>query len=160
MNGMIVAIYITADKGLPMQPIESVEVVHGVGLLGDRYATGKGAWSKERREVIRHVSFIEREAIDAVAAGGLPVTAEITRRNIVTEGVRLNDLVGRTFRIGADGPFFRGVELCTPCARPGKLSGNAVLKEQLEAALKDRGGLRAEIVTGGVIAVGDIIITD
>lgn len=161
MNGKILAIFVAADKGLPMQYTQQVEAVRGVGLLGDRYATGKGAWSGVRvGEAIRHVSFIENEAVATIVNNGLALTPKLTRRNILTEGVQLNELVGKIFRIGSDGPIFRGAELCTPCGRPGKLSGVPDLKKQLENALEGRGGLRAEIIKGGMIAVGDVIIIE
>lgn len=75
-----------------------------------------------------------------------------TRRNLLTEGVDLNALVGECFMVGA--VKMRGVELCDPCARPSNLAG----KDGFETAYRKRGGLRAEILTSGVISCGDQVL--
>ena len=74
-----------------------------------------------------------------------------SRRNIVTRGVALNHLVEKEFKIGA--VTLRGTRLCEPCAHLEKLSGKGVLR-----GLIHRGGLRAEISTGGTIRVGDEVV--
>ena len=86
--------------------------------------------------------------------GGVPVTEAETRRNLVTEGVALNHLVGRTFRVG--GVRLRGVKLAEPCVYLEQVSGHAGVR----AALVHRGGLRAEILDGGELRVGDAIDVD
>ena len=144
----VTAIFITPDKGLPMQPQQKVHAIAGVGLEGDRYARGTGAYSKSKREVIRHVSLVSEEAIDAAnAEQGTNFTASETRRNILTQGIDLNTLVGQEFFVG--GVRMRGVELCDPCARPSALSH----KPNFEPAFRQRGGLRAEILSNGDIAI-------
>ena len=94
----------------------------------------------------RGVTLSESEAIDAVARdGGCELDYKDTRRNIVTRGVALNDLIDREFRVG--GVRMRGVRLCEPC----KVSfPDANVKE----ALVSRGGLRADILTDGALRVG------
>ena len=92
---------------------------------------------------IEAIEALEREKNIAIA----PAAA---RRNIVTRGVLLNHLVGREFQIGA--VRLRGTRPCEPCAYLEGLTQKGVL-----AGLIDRGGLRAEIVTGGAIRVEDII---
>lgn len=150
----VTAIFITSDKGVPIQSQQTVHAIAGVGLKGDRYARGTGAYSKSKREVIRHVSLISQEAIDgANAANGADFTAAETRRNIVTEGIDLNQLVGQEFSVG--GVRMRGIELCDPCARPSVLSG----KPSFEPAFRQRGGLRAEILSNGDISVNSVIKT-
>ncbi len=72
------------------------------------------------------------------------------RRNIVTSGIRLNDLVGRRFKVGA--ALLEGMRLCEPCAHLGKLIGPAVVKGMVHKA-----GLRARIIHGSLIRVGDDI---
>ncbi len=148
----VVSLFICADKGLPMVEVQSVNAIVGKGLKGDRYALGKGAWSKAR-EAIRHVSLIEIEAINE-ANKNLEVRfmAIETRRNIIVSGVRLNELVGKVFRIG--NVKVRGVELCDPCVRPSKLAG----KEGFAEAFASRGGLRVEVLSAGTINQGDPII--
>ncbi len=100
------------------------------------------------------MTLIEREAIDAVRGEGIPVTEADTRRNVVTEGVPLNHLVGRTFRVGA--LTMRGVRLAEPCAYLEQLTG----LDGVNAAFTHRGGLRAAIVDGGVLGVGDVVAPD
>ena len=83
--------------------------------------------------------------------GGVPVTEAETRRNLVTEGVALNHLVGREFRVGA--VRLRGVKLAEPCVYLEQLTGH----EGVRAAFVHRGGLRAEILDGGDLRVGDTV---
>jgi GNAT superfamily N-acetyltransferase len=80
----------------------------------------------------------------------IDLSAAEARRNIVTEGLRLNDLVGKRFRIGT--VLIEGIRLCPPCAHLDKVTGKALLKP-----LADRGGFRADILSDGVIRVGDAI---
>ncbi len=149
----VAKIYITEDKGLPMVSLDQVMAIAGKGLEGDRYAEGRGAYSISRVPKIRHVSLISEEAI-AEANANLPdpFTDAETRRNIVTAGIELNELVGKEFLIG--GIALRGVELCDPCHRPDKLAK----KEGFSQAFQNLGGLRAEILTSGLIAVRDEIV--
>src|SRR6185312_3865585 len=88
------------ERGAPMIACATIAARAGVGLAGDRYALGTGTFSA-RGGGPRDVTLIEREAVDAVRADGLDVTEADTRRNLVTEGVPLDRLVGCTFRIGA-----------------------------------------------------------
>ena len=152
MNGTVLALYIAQEKGRAMEERPNVSALAGIGLEGDRYALGGGAWSDSKRKTMRHVSLIAQEAIDeANAALERPFERAETRRNIVTQGIDLNALVGKEFLVGS--VRMRGVELCDPCGRPSKLSG----KDGFEAAFQLRGGLRAEILSSGPIAVGDAI---
>lgn len=150
----LIGIQIAADKGLPMKALDSVKAVEGVGLEGDRYAKKKGAWSKVRLEVPRDVSLIESEVIEELSKV-MPVTFALSRRNLLSEGIRLNNVVGKRLQIGE--VILEGVELCAPCARPGVLSGIQELRARLEAALQNKGGLRAKVIKGGVLHVEDEI---
>jgi MOSC domain-containing protein YiiM len=123
-----------------------VEVVSGVGILGDRYATGQGQWS-DPRWPHQELTFVEAEVAEAVG-----IAAVHLRRNIVTRGVRLNALVGVTFQIG--GVRLVGMRLCDPCRYLETLTRPGLLR-----ALRDRGGLRTSIVHGGRIYVGDGLTT-
>ncbi len=153
-KGEVLAIYICADKGEPMQQLDEVKAIANKGLEGDRYETGKGAYSQSKRVTVRQVSLIELEAIvGANADFGTDFTVEDTRRNILTKNVDLNELVGVEFIVG--GVAMLGIELCTPCDRPSKLSGKPGFNE----AFTNRGGLRAQILEDGVITVGDEIAT-
>jgi MOSC domain-containing protein YiiM len=154
--GRLVAIFVASGAGAPMEARDHVGANAGVGLDGDRYATGTGTYSGTGRGA-RDATLIEREAIEAVRStddGGVEVREDETRRNLVTEGVALNHLVGRTFRVGA--VRMRGVRLAEPCVYLEQLTG----REGVRAALVHRGGLRAEILDDGVLRVGDAIEID
>jgi MOSC domain-containing protein YiiM len=132
-----------------MNSVREVEVLP-TGLAGDRYALGKGAWSKGKRVVVRHVSLIAVEAIqEANDIGPSIFTVEDTRRNILTEGVDLNALVGKSFKVGR--VTLNGVELCDPCNRPSVISKRTGFEDQFAG----RGGLRAEVRSTGIISLGD-----
>jgi MOSC domain-containing protein YiiM len=152
IGGRLVAIYTAAAASAPMQAHDRVDVVAGAGVRGDRYASGTGTYSGFGRGP-RDVTLIEREAIDAVRTedGGIEMREDQTRRNLVTEGVALNHLVGRTFRVGS--VRMRGVRLSEPCAYLEQLTGLVGVR----AALVHRGGLRAEIIDDGELRVGDAI---
>jgi MOSC domain-containing protein YiiM len=150
--GKILSIYICSDKGQDMCEVQQVQAVMQVGLMGDRYALGKGAWSHSKTVKIRHVSLIATEAIiEANKLLSVPFLPQETRRNLLTEGIELNGLVGKRFQVG--GVAMRGVELCDPCKRPSALCD----KPDFEAAFQLRGGLRAEILSDGMISVGNYI---
>ena len=153
MTGRVAAIYISATPQAPMDRVDEVEAVEGVGLAGDRYGTLRGTFSKGEVEPKRHVTLFEREAIDAVNRDyEIDLRPEETRRNVMTEGVALNHLVGVEFAVGQ--VRLRGVKLCEPCQHLQKLAGKPLRKP-----LVHRGGLRAEIVAGGTIRVGDAVST-
>jgi MOSC domain-containing protein YiiM len=120
-------------------------------LEGDRYFDGTGTFSPQPQRPDFEVTLIEREKVEAFAAeSGLPFTAAAARRNLVTEGVDLNALVGREFMVGT--VRLRGVRLCEPCAYLAKISFPETLR-----GLVHKGGLRAQIVSEGVIRVGDAV---
>ncbi|ABD10391.1 MOSC domain-containing protein [Frankia sp. CcI156] len=149
--GRLVGIYTTPIRGTRMRAREAVRMIEGHGLEGDRYATGTGTYSA-RGGAGRAVTLIEREVIAAVAAdAGVALAEWETRRNLVTEGVALLDLVGRTFRI--DDVVLLGVRPCPPCSYLEQLTRPGVW-----SALRDRGGLRADVVRGGTVPIGATII--
>ena len=149
--GRLVAIYVAPAAGAPMEARDLIEAIAGVGLRDDRYATATGAYSNTGRGA-RDVTLIEREAVDAVRAeDGIDLREDHTRRNLVTEGVALNHLVGREFRVGT--VRMRGLRLAEPCVYLEQLTGVAGVR----AALVHRGGLRAEILDDGELHVGDVI---
>jgi len=146
--GRLVAIYTTADAGAPMVARSEVVAQEGVGLAGDRYATRTGSFSG-RPGTGREVTLVAREEIAAVNAGGeVAIGEHETRRNLVTEGVPLVDLVDRTFRVGD--VVLHGRRLAEPCAYLERMTRDGVRQ-----ALVHRAGLRADIVTSGILRVGD-----
>ena len=150
-SGRIESIFLHAGRsgGEPMVAVGSAQVVVAGGLVGDRFYKVSVVPGKE--DAGREVTLIEAEAIDAVVADGrATLTPASCRRNIITRGVALNHLVGREFRIG--GVVLRGVRLCEPCKHLEGLTEKGMLM-----ALLHRGGLRAQVVEGGEVAVGDPI---
>ena len=136
-------IHLHADRGEPMQAVEAAELVTGHGLVGDRMA-GLGIPGS-------HVTFIAAEGVEAmVHETGIPLAPHQTRRNILTRGVDVPGLVGRRFQVG-DAVCF-GVKECSPCNHLESLTYPGV-----RAGLTGRGGLRADVLSGGPIRVGDSI---
>lgn len=150
-NGKLEGIYISPQKGADMQPLEQVRAVPGKGLEGDRYFQEAEARPDEH-DPENEVTLIEAEAYDALCRDyGLDLDPGTSRRNLVTRGTPLNHLVDRTFRVGEI--TLLGIELCEPCNHLVKLSG----RREILPALVHRGGLRARILTGGAIRLGDAI---
>ena len=156
-NAYIQAIYLTASAGAQMLSVNTAKAKAGIGLEGDRYALGTGAYSTTEPAKVRHVSIIALAGIetanDWLTAGDEPTFDESeTRRNIALAGIsasELNALVGQRFQLGSI--QLLGTELCTPCERPAQLLGRPSFMEAFEG----RGGIRAEVLNSGVLAVGD-----
>lgn len=148
--GKLVAIYMTAETGQPMVEVPQGQAIPGTGLEGDRYASGTGLYSNTPGTG-RQVTLIETEALEALnQEENLGLEAIQTRRNLLTQGVPLNHLVEKEFRVGA--VLLRGVRLCEPCDYLAGLTQPEVLP-----GLVHRGGLRADILSSGVIRPGDEI---
>ena len=146
-SGVVESIRIAACKGEPVHAVEDIRAIAGVGLDGDRYATGRGHYVDNR--VSRDLTLIEAEAIEALAhKHGIELAPGETRRNITTRGIGLNELLGRRFWVGD--VLCEGTRLCEPCRYLTELTGKPLLR-----ALVHRGGLRADIVRGGFIRTGD-----
>lgn len=134
-----------------MEAVEEAHAVPGRGLEGDRYYEGRGTFSPAAPAPDFELTLIEEERIGEFAqASGLPFTAGHARRNIVTSGVDLNALAGREFFVG--NVRVRGLRLCEPCNYLAKISWPETLR-----GLVHKGGLRAQILTDGVIRCGDEI---
>lgn len=147
MSGIVVAICICPVAGGTMQCVEEVDALAGYGLKGDRYAAGQGSFNRGKAGS-RQVTLI-----NSIFFEGSGFAFADSRRNIVTTGVELMWLVGRRFTIGE--VQFLGVKYCDPCERPSKLSGN---ERSFKGAFLDRGGLIADVMTDGVIRVGDLVV--
>jgi MOSC domain-containing protein YiiM len=146
-------IYLAGKAGEVQLEAQSINVVVDAGIEGDRYFSA-------RDEPGQNITLVEAEEIEAFCINtGRMIDLSCTRRNLVTRGVRLNALVGQEFTIGT--VRLRGVELCEPCRSLGKrlatadLSSAAVVKRLL-----NRGGLRADILCSGSIAVGARVSVD
>jgi MOSC domain-containing protein YiiM len=114
-------ILISKVAGSAMEPQQEAHAVPGQGLLGDRYFDGSGTFSQNPRKADYELTLIEKEKVEAFAReSGLDFTAHQARRNIVTEGVDLNELVGKEFLLG--GVLVRGIRLCEPCNHLTKMT--------------------------------------
>ena len=151
----ILGIYIAPSKGAGVMGYPKVSLRAGKGIEGDRYfsQTGKNR-SNHNGQPDWEITLIESEVIESFNQDkGYSFHESDFRRNLVTQGLRLNDLVGKTFTI--NNLSFYGVQLCEPCASLQKRLGVRILPE-----LVGKGGLRAQIRGNGVIAVGDSISSD
>jgi MOSC domain-containing protein YiiM len=155
MTGTVAAIFICPTGAAAMTAVGEATLVLEEGIAGDRYALGTGTFSKKGvHKPDAEVTLIEAEQIERFnAAKDLALELGAPRRNIVTRGIRLNDLVGRQFRVGAT--LLEGLRLCEPCAHLAEL-----VHPQIVAALVHRAGLRARIVAGGKIRAGDAIVSE
>jgi MOSC domain-containing protein YiiM len=149
-GGHVEGLYVAAAAKSPCEARDDVEAVAGRGLVGDRYAEGLGTWWKPEKSG-QHLTLIAAEVLDALRdEQGIALSDADARRNVVTRGVALGELMGRRFSVGEVECI--GVRDCPPCAH---LEGLTV--PGVHAALEGKGGLRAEILTGGRIAVGDSV---
>ena len=148
MSGVVESIHIAPVAEQMPEPVDRVRVLAGRGPEGDRYFRAEGTYSNEQGDG-RDLTLIEAEAIEGLKADtGIELSQGEPRRNVVTRGIGLNDLVGKRFRVGA--VECKGVELCEPCSHLEGLTQPGVLK-----GLVHRGGLRADVLADGEIAVGD-----
>jgi MOSC domain-containing protein YiiM len=147
-EGQVISINITPVAEAGMESVNEVRAVPGRGLEGDRY------FDHPKMEPKRELTLVEVEAIEAFRAEfKIDFGLEGTRRNVITRGVPLNHLIGKEFWIGD--VKARGIQLCEPCATLQRLSHPKVLP-----GLIHRGGLRAQILSEGMIRVGAIVKAD
>ena len=148
-QGRVIGLYIAPQPSEPMISVSEVRAYADRGLEGDRFF--KASWSAANRPD-KAVSLIEQETLEAAATElGADIVAEKTRRNIVTCGAPLRELLHREFTIGP--VVMRGIRLFEPCAHMEKLSNLPGIFQ----ALEHRSGLKAAIVSDGVIRVNDPI---
>lgn len=146
-QGQLIGIFIAPSKGKELHAVERAEAVAGRGLTGDRYFLKEGTYSAKDGPD-REITLIEIEALDGLAREyQITLPPNQSRRNLLTRGVPLNHLVGKTFAIG--GVVLRGIRLCEPCGHLEKLTCKGV-----EKGLLHRGGLRAQVVSGGMLEIG------
>lgn len=147
--GTVVSIFIAPAAGAPMVECQEARAIAGAGLDGDRYRDGAGFYSPIPGP--RQLTLIEEESLHALATDhGIDLPPEECRRNLITRGVSLNDLVGKRLQIGEI--TCEAIRLCPPCNRLDELTGKAVL-----GPLAHSGGLRVDILNDGVIRRGDAI---
>jgi MOSC domain-containing protein YiiM len=135
----VVGIHIGPRRG-ELRPVERVRAIAGKGLEGDRHFFPEGATPG------RALTLVEEEVVE-----GAGLTPGGTRRQVTVRGVRLNELVGKRFRVGEVECY--GVELCEPCLHLQKMTRPGIIDE-----LVHRAGINADILADGTIAVGDEIV--
>jgi hypothetical protein len=144
-TGRVDAIWVSTSAGEPATALTSARALPGRGLDGDRHVTGDGTFPSGLPGSA--LTLIEAEVCESFEP---PLGPDDHRRNVVTRGVALNDLVGHEFTVGS--VRCKGMRLCEPCTVVQRYAGRPVLR-----ALVHRGGLRADILADGEIAVGDEI---
>jgi MOSC domain len=145
-DGVVEALVVAPAATAPVTTLDAAVAIAGQGLEGDRYAQGAGTFASGRPGSA--LTLVDADVLDTLAQQrGGPVDH---RRNVVVRGTDLNALVGRDFRLGE--VRCRGRRLCEPCAHLDRLNGGGVLRP-----LVHRGGLRADIVEGGTVRVGDAL---
>ena len=151
VEGTVISIHTAESAGQAMETRNEVELVAGLGIPGDRYHSGRGEFSPTPMDPDHELTLIAIEEVEAFnrKMGHAMAPGEF-RRNVVTRGVDINRLVGREFRLG--NTVIRGIRLCEPCAYLARATRREVIPH-----LVGHGGLRAGIVQGGVLRVGDPI---
>jgi MOSC domain-containing protein YiiM len=144
MSGHVEGIFISPEKGLLPEPVETVRAVAGRGLEGNRYFF-------EQAPPGQAITLIAAEAVEAMEREhGIAIEPRESRRNVVTRGIDVNELVGKRFRVGD--VECEGIELCEPCTTLEGMTKPGVIK-----GLVHRGGLNADILSDGAINVGDTV---
>ena len=149
-EGRVVSIFVASKAGALMEARDEVNATPGRGIAGDRYFEGTGFWSNHPGEG-RDITLVEMEAIEGLALEkSISLKPAEMRRNLVTRGVPLNHLVGKEFQVGE--VRLMGIRLCEPCHYLEEMTTKGVL-----AGLIHRGGLRANVLTSGIVRVGDSV---
>ena len=151
-TGLVEHLHITARAFLPMRAQDSIALVAGRGIEGDRYMLGieQGFYS-EKPEEGRQVTLFEAEVLEAIQRDyRVELLPEEHRRNITTRGVPLNWLVGRRFRIGPC--LVEATRLSVPCRHIEE-----ILDKQVFDPMVHRSGLNCRILEGGTVRVGDAV---
>jgi MOSC domain-containing protein YiiM len=139
MPGSVESIAVAPEESALPAAVGEIEVTDG-GLVGDRYRQAGD------------ITLIEAEALEGLLADtGIELSHEESRRQVLTRGIDLNDLVGKRFTVGT--VECEGIELCEPCNHLQSLTKPGVLRGMVH-----RAGLRADIIGAGQIVVGDQVI--
>ena len=143
----VIKIGICKNKGGKIQDVAYVHAVEGKGLIKDRNFKDNNNKKSQRTLIeIENINYYNSISNSTIAAIDF-------RRNIVTEDIKLNDLINKEFLIGD--VKLKGHDLCRPC----KYLQVLLKQENLVEKLLHTGGLRCEILTSGKISIDDIIKT-
>jgi len=151
--GKVVGIYIARNQGDQTVNVDRIHVIPGMGIEGDRYFKKQNEVEGQSKTG-HEITLIEVEAIESMRLNdGIQITPQESRRNIITNGISLNELVSHIFFIGEI--KLRGVRLCEPCQYLANKTDPRILY-----AMVHRGGLRADILTEGDIHINDSITAE
>jgi MOSC domain-containing protein YiiM len=151
-QGVVRFLHRTPRAFLPMRSYPELQLIAGRGIEGDRYLIGQeSGFYSHKPEEGRQITLFETETLEALRRDhGIDMLPEEHRRNVTVEGVPLNHLVGRRFRLGET--IVEATRLSTPCRH---------IEEILEKAVFDplinRSGLNCKIISGGTLRVGDLV---
>jgi|GEM_PF-2044320 len=146
-SGIVTAIFTAPAKEAPCLAHDRCRVFAKRGLEGDRYAMNSGTFSHPDRSG-QDLTLIAAESLAALAESGIELSAAEARRNLVTEGIDLEGLVGQRLMIGSVECF--ASRLAEPCAHLQRITRSGVLR-----GLVHRGGIRVDVLTDGEFVVGD-----
>jgi MOSC domain-containing protein YiiM len=149
-TGFVRFLHITPRAFLPMRAMEELTLIAGKGIEGDRYMIGseEGFYSHKPEEG-RQVTLFEIETLIALKRdANIELGPHEHRRNVTVEGVPLNHLVGKRFRLGET--LLEATRLSIPCRHIEEITGKAIFDP-----LINRSGLNCRIIRGGVVRVGD-----
>ena len=150
-TGIVVALFTVDRRAAPMKKVEQLYALAGRGIEGDRYFLGTGTYSKSP-EPGRQVTLIKSEVLESLKNKlEINVKPEESRRNILTQGIEINDLIGTEFYVGT--VRLRAHRITQPCLYLENLLDQPGLYKELW----DEGGISCEILSDGVIKERDII---
>ena len=150
-TGSVGALFITDRMSAPMKKVQQLNTLTGRGIEGDRYFLGTGTYSK-KPEPGRQVTLIKSEVLESLQAKfEITVKPEESRRNVLTRGIEINDLIGTEFFVGT--VRLRAHRLTQPC----RYLENLLAQPGLYEKLWDDGGISCEILSDGIIKKGDVI---
>ncbi len=150
--GFVRFLHVTPRAFLPMRSMPELTLVAGRGIEGDRYMIGReeGFYSHKPEEG-RQVTLFELETLIALKRDAkIELEPHEHRRNVTVEGVPLNHLVGKRFRLGDT--LLEATRLSIPCRHIEEITGKAIFDP-----LINRSGLNCKIIQGGVVRVGDLV---
>lgn len=151
MEATVSGLYITPEEAAPIERVDEVTAVAGLGIEGDRYYNRHKDLPEGQRSPEDEITLFQQEGVDRVnSETDLGITYEDMRRNVMTHGVDLDSLIGKRFKVGE--VELEGLEPNPPCRHLQALAGKPLLKPMIDDA-----GIRARIVSGGTIRKGDPI---
>ncbi len=151
MTASVIAIFVAPVKHGEQIAVEAVQLKRGKGIVGDRF------FGLRKSRLGLNLSLIECEAVEEFnQSNRLSIPLNATRRNLITYGIDLNGLIGKTFMIGK--VLCYGVELCEPCKVMARQFPRIPLsQDEIIHAFMRRGGIRAAVLTDGQVKLGDTI---